>query len=97
MRTEEINIHNMVDSFTAEMLKGLESNTSSLRHDTTYIEADNKFKVDLPVLAIDAGGTNFRQLWLKVSSSGKLEITNIINNKMPGLEGEISKEESLTQ
>src|SRR5664280_526982 len=93
MRTEEINIHNMVDSFTSEMLNGLESNTSSLRMIPTYIEADNKFKVDLPVLAIDAGGTNFRAALVKVSSSGKLEITNIINNKMPGLEGEISKEE----
>lgn len=93
MRTEEINIHNMVDSFTSEMLNGLESNTSSLRMIPTYIEADNKFKVDLPVLAIDAGGTNFRAALVKVSSSGKLEITNILNNKMPGLEGEISKEE----
>jgi Hexokinase len=93
MRTEEINIHNMVDSFTSEMLKGLESDASSLRMIPTYIEADNKFKVDLPVLAIDAGGTNFRAALVKVSSSGKLEITDVLNNKMPGLEGEISKEE----
>jgi hexokinase len=93
MRTEEINIQNMVDSFTSEMLNGLESDDSSLRMIPTYIEADNKFKVDLPVLAIDAGGTNFRAALVKVSSSGKLEITNVINNKMPGLEGEISKEE----
>jgi len=93
MRTEEINIQNMVDSFTSEMLKGLESDASSLRMIPTYIEADNKFKVDLPVLAIDAGGTNFRAALVKVSSSGKLEIKNVLNNKMPGLEGEISKEE----
>jgi hexokinase len=93
MRTEEINIHNMVDSFTSEMLKGLESDDGSLRMIPTYIEADNKFKVDLPVLAIDAGGTNFRAAMVKVSSSGKLEITDVLNNKMPGLEGEISKEE----
>lgn len=93
MRTEEINIHNMVDSFTSEMLKGLESDAGSLRMIPTYIEADNKFKVDLPVLAIDAGGTNFRAALVKVSSSGKLEIKNVLNNKMPGLEGEISKEE----
>jgi len=93
MRTEEINIHNMVDSFTSEMLKGLESDAGSLRMIPTYIEADNKFKVDLPVLAIDAGGTNFRAAMVKISSSGKLEIKNVLNNKMPGLEGEISKEE----
>jgi hexokinase len=93
MRTEEINIQNMVDSFTSEMLKGLESDASSLRMIPTYIEADNKFKVDLPVLAIDAGGTNFRAAMVKISSSGKLEIKNVLNNKMPGLEGEISKEE----
>ena len=37
MRTEEINIHNMVDSFTSEMLKGLESDAGSLRMIPTYI------------------------------------------------------------
>ncbi len=93
LRTEDIKIQNIVDLFLSEMSKGLESNNSSLRMIPTYIEADNHFKVDLPVLAIDAGGTNFRAALVKVSNSGKLEITDVVNDKMPGLEGEISKEE----
>ena len=93
LRAEDIKIQNIVDLFLSEMSKGLESNNSSLRMIPTYIEADNHFKVDLPVLAIDAGGTNFRAALVKVSNSGKLEITDVVNDKMPGLEGEISKEE----
>jgi len=30
---------------------------------------------------------------VKVTNSGKLEITDVVNDKMAGLEGEISKEE----
>jgi hexokinase len=93
LRAEDINIQSIIDSFTSEMLKGLESDDSSLRMIPTYIEADNHFKVDLPVLAIDAGGTNFRAALVKVSRSGNLEITDVVNDKMPGLEGEISKDE----
>jgi hexokinase len=93
LRVEDIKIQNIVDLFLSEMSKGLESNNSSLRMIPTYIEADNHFKVDLPVLAIDAGGTNFRAAMVKVTNSGKLEITDVVNDKMPGLEGEISKEE----
>jgi len=93
LRAEDINIQKIVDSFTSEMLKGLESNDSSLRMIPTYIEADNQFNIELPVLAIDAGGTNFRAALVKVSRNGNLEITDVVNDKMPGLEGEISKDE----
>jgi hexokinase len=93
LRTEDINIQNIVDSFLSEMSKGLEGKNSSLRMIPTYIEADNHFQVEHPVLAIDAGGTNFRAALVKVNIGGKLEITDLVNDKMPGLEGEISKEE----
>ncbi len=93
LRAQDINIQNVVDSFLSEMSKGLEGNNSSLRMIPTYIEADNHFKVDMPVLAIDAGGTNFRAALITVKNSGKTEITDVVNDKMPGLEGEISKEE----
>ncbi|MGD0754786.1 MAG: hexokinase [Bacteroidales bacterium] len=93
LRAEDINTQNIVDSFTSEMLRGLQGNDSSLKMIPTYIEADNHFSVDLPVLAIDAGGTNFRAALVKVSRGGNLEITNVVNDKMPGLEGEISKDE----
>ncbi|MEI8225649.1 MAG: hypothetical protein WCG82_06945 [Bacteroidota bacterium] len=58
MRAEDINIQKIVDAFTSEMLKGLEGKESSLRMIPTYIEADNQFLIEVPVVAIDAGGTN---------------------------------------
>jgi len=69
LRAEDINIR-IRRFILSEMSKGLESNNSSLRMIPTYIEADNHFKVDLPVLAIDAGGTNFRAAMVKVTNSG---------------------------
>jgi hexokinase len=93
LRPADIKIQNVVDQFTSEMFKGLEGGGSSLRMIPTYIEADNQFLTDVPVVAIDAGGTNFRAALVKFNSQGKLEMTNTVNAKMPGLEGEISKDE----
>jgi hexokinase len=93
LRAEDINIQYIVDLFTSDMLKGLDGKESTLRMIPTYIEADNQFLTDVPVVAIDAGGTNFRAALVKFNQFGKLEISNLINAKMPGLEGEISKAE----
>jgi len=93
LRAEDLNIQQIADIFTSEMLKGLEGKESSLRMIPTYIEADNRFLTDVPVVAIDAGGTNFRAALVKFNIKGKLEITNMVNAKMPGIEGEISKSE----
>ena len=93
LRSDDIDIRSIIDSFTSEMEKGLNGEDSSLKMILTYIEAENKFKVDVPVLAIDAGGTNFRAAMVSFSSTGKMEISNWVNEKMPGLAGEISKDE----
>jgi hexokinase len=93
MRADDINIQQVVEIFTSEMLKGLEGTESSLRMIPTYIEAENEFLYDVPVVAIDAGGTNFRAARVVFNKNGKLEISNIVNARMPGLEGEISKAE----
>ena len=90
---DDINIQQIVDMFTSEMLKGLEGRKSSLRMIPTYIEADNLFLTNVPVVAIDAGGTNFRAALVKFNENGKIEIINNINARMPGLKGEISKDE----
>jgi hexokinase len=91
--SDDINIRQIVDLFTSEMSKGLEGKESSLRMIPTYIEADNRFLTDVPVVAIDAGGTNFRSAIVKFNKKGKLEISNILNTRMPGLDGEISKDD----
>jgi hexokinase len=93
MRAADVNIQSLIDDFTSDMVNGLNGKKSSLRMIPTYIEADNQFSTNVPVVAIDAGGTNFRAAIIKFNSQGKLEITDLINAGMPGLDGEISKEE----
>jgi hexokinase len=75
------------------MLNGLVGEKSTLRMIPTYIEAENQFLTEVPVVAVDAGGTNFRAALVKFNIKGKLEISNLMNARMPGLEGEISKAE----
>lgn len=93
MRSNDINIQQIVDLFTSDMLKGLEGKGSTLRMIPTYIEAENQFLTGVPVVAVDAGGTNFRAALVKFNLLGRLEISNLMNAKMPGLDGEISKAE----
>lgn len=93
MRAEDINIQQIIDLFTSDMINGLEGKESTLRMIPTYIEADNQFLTGIPVVAVDAGGTNFRSALIEFNKKGKLEISNLVNAKMPGLEGEISKAE----
>jgi hexokinase len=93
LRASDINIVMIVDLFTSDMVKGLEGKGSTLRMIPTYIEAENQFLTGVPVVAVDAGGTNFRAALVKFNLKGSLEISNLMNAKMPGLEGEISKAE----
>ena len=74
MRPDDLDIGQIVESIGSEMLNGLEGKESSLRMIPTYIEADNQFLTGVPVVAIDAGGTNFRAALVNFSQNGKLEI-----------------------
>jgi len=93
LTTEDIDLRKLVDAITSEMVKGLNGEESSLRMIPTYIEADNQFLTEVPVVAIDAGGTNFRAATVKFNKQGELEISNMVKSRMPGIDGEISKEE----
>lgn len=93
LRASDINMDQLTESFHSEMAKGLKGEPGSLRMIPTYIEADNEFLKETPVLAIDAGGTNFRAALVKFTSHGKLEIEKVINGVMPGLDREVSKKE----
>jgi hexokinase len=93
LRAEDIDMDSLVGSFTSEMEKGLNGEDSSLRMIATYIEADNEFLIDTPVLAIDAGGTNFRAALVTFKTDGSIDMGEIVHKKMPGLEGEISANE----
>jgi hexokinase len=93
LQASDVDIEKLVHDFSSEMVGGLEGTQSSLRMIPTYIEADNEFLTDVPVLAIDAGGTNFRCALIRFDSNGQLNVDQIMQFGMPGLDGEISSSE----
>jgi len=93
LRACDVDMEQLVALFHSEMQKGLNGEKSSLRMIPTYIEAENEFLKEVPVLAIDAGGTNFRSSLVSFDNAGKLQMEGIKNFRMPGLEKEVSKKE----
>jgi len=93
LRSSDIDMNDLVRVFTGDMNFGLEGQEGALRMIPTYIEADNDFKKDTPVLAIDAGGTNFRASLVTITGSGHVRCDETVNYRMPGLDGEISSKE----
>ncbi len=93
LRASDIDMDELVKVFTEDMVSGLAGKEGALRMIPTYIEADNDFITDTPVLAIDAGGTNFRAALVTITSSGRTDIGDTITCRMPGLDGEISSSE----
>ena len=92
LRAGDIDFEKLVEDFNSEMDNGLKGIESSLLMIPTYIEADNGLLTELPVVAIDAGGTNLRITVITFDKSGKLNLDEVRNFKMPGLDHEISKE-----
>jgi hexokinase len=90
LRAEDIDFEDLASVFTSEMQAGLEGKPSSLRMIPTYIEAENEFLKDTPVLAIDAGGTNFRAALITIKGDGKIVSGELARFIMPGIEKEIS-------
>ncbi len=93
LRACDTDMGNLIEIFTEDMLKGLQGKNGALRMIPTYIEAENDFLREVPVLAIDAGGTNFRASLIRFRNTGELEMGDIISYRMPGLDKEISAKE----
>lgn len=90
LRASDIDIEELVEVFTEDMVSGLEGKKGALRMIPTYIEAENDFLTEMPVLAIDAGGTNFRAALITVNRSGRIMISDTVNYRMPGLDSEVT-------
>jgi hexokinase len=93
LRASDIDIENLVSVFTKDMTDGLSGKVNSLSMIPTYIEAENEFLKETSVLAIDAGGTNFRTARIRFDKAGSIETGEISRYPMPGLEKEISSKE----
>ncbi len=89
----ELDIKTITDDFISEMKKGLEGKGGSLLMLPTYIGAEGTIKPNEPVVAIDAGGTNFRAVKMSFDKDLNLVTENLQQRKMPAIDEELSNKE----
>jgi len=89
----ELDIKTITDDFISEMKNGLEGKGGSLLMLPTYIGAEGKIKPNEPVVAIDAGGTNFRAVKMSFDNNLQLVTENLQQRKMPAVDEELSNKE----
>lgn len=89
----EIDIQSITDDFIADMKHGLEGKPGSLQMIPTYLSAEGKIKPNEPVVAIDAGGTNFRAVKMTFDNDMNLVTENLQQRKMPAIDEELSNKE----
>jgi hexokinase len=91
MDFEDIDIPACVEIFTEEMRKGLQGKPSSLGMLPTYIEVEKEIPLEKPVIALDAGGTNFRVATLYFDNKKRPVIENYEKQSMPGIHSPVTK------
>ncbi len=92
MHPDQTDIHATTQEFLSELKKGLEGEDSSLKMIPTYISAYGTPPDDIPVIAVDAGGTNLR-ISLVTFKNGKPVISKMEIVPIPGSQREISADE----
>ena len=93
MTAADIDIQELVNFFLTDMKNGLEGEESSLLMIPTYIGAEGTIKPNEPVVAIDAGGTNFRAVKMSFDNNMNLVTENLQQRKMPAVDEELSNKE----
>lgn len=93
LSAENMSTNDLVNDFLSEMAAGLSGKESSLLMIPTYIEADKQLTANLPVIAIDAGGTNFRTAKVHFDDNMQLIVSDLRSEKMPAVDKELSTEE----
>jgi hexokinase len=92
MDYEDVDFEGTVAAFLDDMKRGLEGGKSTLEMIPTYIETDKEIPVNKSVVAIDAGGTNFRVGRIHFDEKRKPVIEDLRSHPMPGVKEEVSKE-----
>jgi len=93
MDYQSIDIEQNCKIFMEEMENGLKGKKSSLRMIPTYIGFDGEIPVNERVIAIDAGGTNFRVAVVHFDKDKKPVIEDFNLHSMPGSNGMITRKE----
>jgi hexokinase len=89
----DISIQDICDAFLDEMEKGLTGKKSSLAMLPTYIGTERELPRDMPVIVLDAGGTNFRVATVSFGQVGAPEISEFKVFPMPGITAQVGKDE----
>lgn len=93
MSAENIDLMGETEKFIAEMEQGLAGAGGSLKMIPTYINASCEIPVGEPVIAIDAGGTNFRVAVVTFDGNKKPSLEGFQKFPMPGTQGKLGREE----
>jgi hexokinase len=93
MDPADIDIDRGCQTFVAEMTNGLAGAASSLKMIPTYVSTGKEIPVGEPVIAIDAGGTNFRVCVARFDADRQPIIEDYKLYPMPGTHGRISRDE----
>ena len=81
-----------VNTFMAEMTRGLCAQESSLKMLPAYVQTDGELIENKPIIVLDMGGTNFRVAVVQKNAAG-WETLSFSKYKMPGVEREITADE----
>lgn len=90
MLSSQIDMESLCRSFVDEMERGLSGERSSLLMIPTYIEAKSAIPSNKPVIALDAGGTNFRAALVVFDDEKKPQIKGFRKSPMPGVKKKVS-------
>lgn len=80
-------------TFISEMEIGLTGHSGSLKMIPTYVGVGRALPVGEPVIAIDAGGTNFRAAVVRFDETLSPIVEGFVKHPMPGTKGRIGREE----
>ena len=89
MHPHQTDMELFIKNIRTEMERGLEGKPSSLKMIPSYIGAHGEIRLNEPVIAIDAGGTNMRTGLVSFTEAG-LKLEHFKKCPMPGSGGEIS-------
>jgi hexokinase len=89
MDCAQVDMESLCYTFIKEMERGLAGTESSLLMIPTYIGAESGIPAGKPVIALDAGGTNFRVALVSFGADGKPAIERFRKFPMPGLKREV--------
>ena len=83
----------LVEDVLIDMKKGLSGQPSSLIMIPSYLYPNAKVKSGKTVIALDAGGTNFRAALVSFNEDGKAVAGESVKAPMPGTDGRVSANE----